>query len=79
MAEELALVLNIEIGNRDFNEPGVWFNITSLSGNSMLVIPFKDSLNFIRESQCYKLSDLKNKCCVVDITDHTMTFKRWFP
>jgi hypothetical protein len=79
MSEELALVLDIEIGNRDLDNPGIWFTVASLSGNALIVIPFKDCLDFIRKSQCYKLSDLKRKCCVINVEDGLVKFDRWFP
>lgn len=75
--EVLGIIKDINIGLRDAGYPIIWFTVESLNGHSLQVI--KDIPKFIKESECYRLSDLNGKPCVMledgCVTDFVRMFK----
>lgn len=61
--EVLGIIKDINVGLRDVGYPIIWFTVESLNGHSLQVI--KDIPKFIKETDCYKLSDLNGKPCVM--------------
>lgn len=74
--EELAIIKDINTGIRDTNQAICWFTIEALSGSSLQIISIEQMVKLINESQCYKLSDLNNKPCIVTVKDRMMIFKK---
>lgn len=73
---ELAKIKGINVGMRDCNQPVIWFEVVSLSGNSIQVI---DNISgFIKNAGCYKLSDLEGELCVIETDDLTQKFIKIF-
>lgn len=74
--QELAKIKGINVGMSDCRRPVIWFEVISLSGNSIQVID--DIAGFIDEAGCYKLSDLEGELCIIETTDWTQKFIKIF-
>lgn len=76
MKEELAVIKDIQVGMRDAGSPICWFSVEVLYGTSLQVISIKEMEELIKSSECYKLSDLNGKLCIVETDGYKVKFKR---
>ena len=74
MEEQLGIVRDIHIGVRDTNHPCCYFNIELLDGVSLQILSMEQCVNLIEQTHCYKLEDLNNKPCIVQIEINLVKF-----
>ena len=65
MAEELAIMRDVDFGCRDTSEPILWFTARLLGGACLLVIPADEAIALIRSSGVYSIEQLNGRGCVV--------------
>lgn len=76
MNEQLAIIKDIHIGIRDTNHCICWFTVEILSGGALLILSIEEIQRIIEKHSIYKLEDLNNKPCVVEINNGLVKFKR---
>ena len=75
ITEELGIISNIHVGIRDTNSCVCWFTVELLNGCALQVISLEVLKEIINKHQIYKLEDLNNKHCIVEITNGLVKFK----
>lgn len=76
--EKLAIMKNVDFGNRDVGTPCLFFqvNISECAG-ALQILSIEQSLNLIRESKIYSIKQLEGKACWVNVDQNRIEFLRY--
>ena len=79
MTEEMGFVDDVDFGLRDRGIPILSFNVVSVHGEALQTYLDWDSISqFVKNSRCYSINDMKGKPCIVEVEGEKITFVRWF-
>lgn len=74
--EELGIIKDIHVGLRDCNAVVCFFMVECLTGLSLQIVTTDKMKEMITDASIYKLEDLNNHPCIVDVDDPIVKFKK---
>lgn len=77
MSEQLGIAKGVGFGMRDCSSPVLWFEVSTLAGNSLQVFGMDETARIVKEANVRDIRQLEGRACVVEVERHAMVFLRW--